>query len=229
MDKKQNRAQEWSSIQAVLGTPLSNLRVRPNRQSRPPHVDLSRIGQLLRPDVRQPPPKDIGDARKCLEEYLGQRAMRFKSASQFLADNGVQMDDTLESVKSVNRFFAESVFSNQEKTDMDPVWYGFIWDYALFLGEIAIKQANEFHEICWDVVDVGLTKFGQPFKPAIVLSKYPVEHFDMRPDRVMHQLGIRMLKANPRDLTAGGRFDHPYDFFSIFLEKSLSIAKIKDP
>lgn len=216
---------DWKAVEDVLGSGLHNIRVRSDRQIAPASLDLSRIGAKLRPDARAPYPKNFDEARKRLEEYLDERDVRFASASAFLADNDVQMDQSIESVRSVNRFVAGSVFANKEKTDLDPAWYGFIWDYALFLGDLAIQQASEFNQIKWDVIDVGLSKLGQPFKAAIVISNYPTKHFNMRPDKVIHQLGIRMLRAKPNDLTAGGRFDHPHDFFEQFLEKSLLFAK----
>ncbi|WP_299303507.1 hypothetical protein [uncultured Litoreibacter sp.] len=191
-------------------------RLHPNKK-----ICWGRIGGIVRPDLIEPRATSMPEARGKLAEYLAQRDLRYAHLERFLSDHGVTFSETRKSVSEVNAFYANFVYANDAANDLHPMWYAFVWNYSLFLGDLMIKEAAPVQRLRWHVRDVSLRKMGESIRPKFVVGALRNKHADQDPTFTIHSTGYTMLTRKASDLIANGRFPDPYHKFERALDESL--------
>ena len=199
-------------------------RVKKERFAPKDKINWRRLGFIMRPDYKSPPVSDMKEARNRLRCFLDQRMQRYGALENFLGDNSVTLEQTDEGVNAVNAFYARNVYSNEEGTDIHPIWISFIWNYGLFLGDMAIKQAEDIRKLRWVVENIAIAKLGEQMRTVFKVGGYRYNLSNWSPTESIIQTGRWMLKAKETDITAGGRFPDPNFNFLLELARSQESA-----
>lgn len=219
-----NRDQtRWEAFSQEIISSRQPLRLQKERLSPPKGLRIERIGGILRPDFAEPRPRNMDEAKQSLSTYLAQRDARYVQLNEFLSDNGISFSDTDNSVSEVNRFFADSVYASDDGSGIAPIWYAFVWNYALFLGDLVIARASKIKKLRWQATDLSIKSLGEDIRPAFVLGKARSRSFEKRPDRVIENVAIVMLTSKPSTIGVVG--SDPYAYFFNFIKKGLEYAE----
>jgi Family of unknown function (DUF6278) len=81
-------------------------------------------------------------ARAVYEQMMATKGERIETLKQLLAANGIELDDSDESVQALNDWFRRELEpSPNDPGEPRPLWFGVAHDIGMYLGDLIIERA----------------------------------------------------------------------------------------
>jgi Family of unknown function (DUF6278) len=130
------------------------------------------------------------EARAAYDRMMDTKSERIEALKRLLQANGIELDDSDESIQAMNDWFRRELEPDPEdKGAPDPQWFSVIHDIGMYLGDLIVKRAPGLE---WRFFDKRKTDMSYQH-PVIMGFDVPNRNYNVDPPWLVNLHAHRLL------------------------------------